>query len=145
MCIRDRHIILGFRCSITEHHTLVACTLIIILLTTYTAVNIIALFMDSSKQATRVCCSVMLQRLSLIHISTGKFVIGGPHGDTGLTGRKIIVDTYGGKGAHGGGAFSGKDSSKVCLLYTSGFDKVWNGSSYKKGGSQFHFILGQEF
>jgi len=45
--------------------------------------------------------------------STGKFVIGGPHGDTGLTGRKIIVDTYGGKGAHGGGAFSGKDPSKV--------------------------------
>ncbi len=44
---------------------------------------------------------------------TGKFVIGGPHGDTGLTGRKIIVDTYGGKGAHGGGAFSGKDASKV--------------------------------
>ncbi len=48
------------------------------------------------------------------HINpTGKFVIGGPHGDTGLTGRKIIVDTYGGRGAHGGGAFSGKDSSKV--------------------------------
>jgi S-adenosylmethionine synthetase len=44
---------------------------------------------------------------------TGKFVIGGPHGDTGLTGRKIIVDTYGGKGGHGGGAFSGKDPSKV--------------------------------
>ena len=44
---------------------------------------------------------------------TGKFVIGGPNGDTGLTGRKIIVDTYGGRGAHGGGAFSGKDSSKV--------------------------------
>jgi S-adenosylmethionine synthetase len=44
---------------------------------------------------------------------TGKFVIGGPHGDTGLTGRKIIVDTYGGHGTHGGGAFSGKDSSKV--------------------------------
>ena len=44
---------------------------------------------------------------------TGKFVIGGPHGDTGLTGRKIIVDTYGGRAAHGGGAFSGKDSSKV--------------------------------
>ena len=43
---------------------------------------------------------------------TGKFVIGGPHGDTGLTGRKIIVDTYGGKGAHGGGAFSGKDPSQ---------------------------------
>lgn len=50
----------------------------------------------------------------LYHINpTGKFVIGGPHGDTGLTGRKIIVDTYGGKGAHGGGAFSGKDPSKV--------------------------------
>ncbi|WP_306642189.1 methionine adenosyltransferase [Sanyastnella coralliicola] len=49
-----------------------------------------------------------------LHINpTGKFVIGGPHGDTGLTGRKIIVDTYGGKGAHGGGAFSGKDPSKV--------------------------------
>ncbi|MGZ5135263.1 MAG: methionine adenosyltransferase domain-containing protein, partial [Flavitalea sp.] len=48
------------------------------------------------------------------HINpTGKFVIGGPHGDSGLTGRKIIVDTYGGKGAHGGGAFSGKDPSKV--------------------------------
>ena len=48
------------------------------------------------------------------HINpTGTFVIGGPHGDTGLTGRKIIVDTYGGKGAHGGGAFSGKDPSKV--------------------------------
>lgn len=50
----------------------------------------------------------------VLHVNpTGKFVIGGPHGDTGLTGRKIIVDTYGGKGAHGGGAFSGKDSSKV--------------------------------
>lgn len=51
--------------------------------------------------------------LRLIVNPTGKFVIGGPHGDTGLTGRKIIVDTYGGHGAHGGGAFSGKDSSKV--------------------------------
>ncbi len=50
----------------------------------------------------------------VLHVNpTGKFVIGGPHGDTGLTGRKIIVDTYGGRGAHGGGAFSGKDSSKV--------------------------------
>ena len=50
----------------------------------------------------------------VLHVNpTGKFVIGGPHGDTGLTGRKIIVDTYGGKGAHGGGAFSGKDPSKV--------------------------------
>jgi len=49
-----------------------------------------------------------------LHVTpTGKFVIGGPHGDTGLTGRKIIVDTYGGRGAHGGGAFSGKDPSKV--------------------------------
>jgi len=59
-----------------------------------------------------------LQRLFTADIQyfinpTGKFVIGGPHGDTGLTGRKIIVDTYGGKGAHGGGAFSGKDPSKV--------------------------------
>ncbi len=56
------------------------------------------------------------------HINpTGKFVIGGPHGDTGLTGRKIIVDTYGGKGAHGGGAFSGKDPSKVdrCAAYAT--------------------------
>ncbi len=51
--------------------------------------------------------------LKLLVNPTGKFVIGGPHGDTGLTGRKIIVDTYGGKGAHGGGAFSGKDPSKV--------------------------------
>ena len=51
---------------------------------------------------------------NVYHINpTGKFVIGGPHGDSGLTGRKIIVDTYGGKGAHGGGAFSGKDPSKV--------------------------------
>ncbi len=51
---------------------------------------------------------------TILHVNpTGKFVIGGPHGDTGLTGRKIIVDTYGGRGAHGGGAFSGKDPSKV--------------------------------
>jgi len=50
----------------------------------------------------------------IYHVNpTGKFVIGGPHGDSGLTGRKIIVDTYGGRGAHGGGAFSGKDPSKV--------------------------------
>jgi S-adenosylmethionine synthetase len=56
----------------------------------------------------------MLKGDFILHVNpTGKFVIGGPHGDTGLTGRKIIVDTYGGKGAHGGGAFSGKDSSKV--------------------------------
>ncbi|HFA50177.1 MAG TPA: methionine adenosyltransferase [Bacteroidetes bacterium] len=63
-------------------------------------------------------CSKKVQKLFnnkiTYHVNpTGKFVIGGPHGDTGLTGRKIIVDTYGGKGAHGGGAFSGKDPSKV--------------------------------
>ena len=63
-------------------------------------------------------CKTSVQKLFnnkiKFHINpTGKFVIGGPHGDTGLTGRKIIVDTYGGKGAHGGGAFSGKDPSKV--------------------------------
>jgi S-adenosylmethionine synthetase len=57
---------------------------------------------------------VLFDNKVVYHINpTGKFVIGGPHGDTGLTGRKIIVDTYGGKGAHGGGAFSGKDPSKV--------------------------------
>lgn len=56
----------------------------------------------------------MVDANTILHVNpTGKFVIGGPHGDTGLTGRKIIVDTYGGHGAHGGGAFSGKDSSKV--------------------------------
>jgi S-adenosylmethionine synthetase len=57
---------------------------------------------------------VLFESKYILHVNpTGKFVIGGPHGDTGLTGRKIIVDTYGGHGAHGGGAFSGKDSSKV--------------------------------
>lgn len=55
----------------------------------------------------------LFEDFKLLVNPTGKFVIGGPHGDTGLTGRKIIVDTYGGRGAHGGGAFSGKDSSKV--------------------------------
>lgn len=56
----------------------------------------------------------LIDETYILHVNpTGKFIIGGPHGDTGLTGRKIIVDTYGGKGAHGGGAFSGKDSSKV--------------------------------
>lgn len=56
----------------------------------------------------------MFDERLILHVNpTGKFVIGGPHGDTGLTGRKIIVDTYGGRGAHGGGAFSGKDPSKV--------------------------------
>jgi S-adenosylmethionine synthetase len=58
--------------------------------------------------------NLLIQDDFILHVNpTGKFVIGGPHGDTGLTGRKIIVDTYGGKGAHGGGAFSGKDPSKV--------------------------------
>jgi S-adenosylmethionine synthetase len=62
----------------------------------------------------RVIPTHLLDANTVYHINpTGKFVIGGPHGDTGLTGRKIIVDTYGGKGAHGGGAFSGKDPSKV--------------------------------
>ncbi len=67
---------------------------------------------------TKALCDTRVQQLFNDDIKyyinpTGKFVIGGPHGDTGLTGRKIIVDTYGGKGAHGGGAFSGKDPSKV--------------------------------
>jgi len=58
--------------------------------------------------------SELIDDETIYHVNpTGKFVIGGPHGDTGLTGRKIIVDTYGGFGAHGGGAFSGKDPSKV--------------------------------
>lgn len=62
----------------------------------------------------RVLPEALIDDETLYHINpTGKFVIGGPHGDTGLTGRKIIVDTYGGFGAHGGGAFSGKDPSKV--------------------------------
>ncbi|MBT28322.1 MAG: methionine adenosyltransferase [Thalassobius sp.] len=62
----------------------------------------------------RVIPAELLDENTIYHINpTGKFVIGGPHGDAGLTGRKIIVDTYGGKGAHGGGAFSGKDPSKV--------------------------------
>lgn len=62
----------------------------------------------------RVIPSELLDDDVILHVNpTGQFVIGGPHGDTGLTGRKIIVDTYGGKGAHGGGAFSGKDPSKV--------------------------------
>jgi S-adenosylmethionine synthetase len=62
----------------------------------------------------KVIPAELLDDKTIIHVNpTGKFVIGGPHGDSGLTGRKIIVDTYGGKGAHGGGAFSGKDPSKV--------------------------------
>ena len=62
----------------------------------------------------RVIPANLLDEKTIYHINpTGKFIIGGPHGDAGLTGRKIIVDTYGGKGTHGGGAFSGKDASKV--------------------------------
>ena len=58
--------------------------------------------------------AALFQEGMILHVNpTGQFIIGGPHGDTGLTGRKIIVDTYGGRGAHGGGAFSGKDPSKV--------------------------------
>jgi S-adenosylmethionine synthetase len=67
-----------------------------------------------AKVIPRVIPAHLLDSKTIYHINpTGKFVIGGPHGDSGLTGRKIIVDTYGGKGAHGGGAFSGKDPSKV--------------------------------
>lgn len=66
--------------------------------------------LDKLSESTRK----MFDKDLILHVNpTGKFVIGGPHGDTGLTGRKIIVDTYGGRGAHGGGAFSGKDPSKV--------------------------------
>ena len=65
------------------------------------------------KQCSRSVQKLFNNKIKYYVNPTGKFVIGGPHGDTGLTGRKIIVDTYGGKGAHGGGAFSGKDPSKV--------------------------------
>ncbi len=65
-----------------------------------------------AKLQKEICC-LFKDDMKLFVNPTGKFVIGGPHGDTGVTGRKIIVDTYGGRGAHGGGAFSGKDSSKV--------------------------------
>ncbi len=68
---------------------------------------------DVKKALSKKVQSLFNDRIKYYINPTGKFVIGGPHGDTGLTGRKIIVDTFGGRGAHGGGAFSGKDSSKV--------------------------------
>ncbi|MDR3078135.1 MAG: methionine adenosyltransferase [Planctomycetota bacterium] len=69
---------------------------------------------DMVELAKRVIPSGLLSKDTIYHVNpTGRFVIGGPHGDSGLTGRKIIVDTYGGRGRHGGGAFSGKDPSKV--------------------------------
>ncbi len=76
--------------------------------------DIISLVIPRVKASLKESIQALFNDDILYHINpTGKFVIGGPHGDTGLTGRKIIVDTYGGKGAHGGGAFSGKDPSKV--------------------------------
>ena len=71
------------------------------------------LFPRVKKRTTKEVAKLFTNKIRLYVNPTGKFVIGGPHGDAGLTGRKIIVDTYGGKGAHGGGAFSGKDSTKV--------------------------------
>jgi S-adenosylmethionine synthetase len=76
--------------------------------------DIIEVIMPRVKKQLKPSIQKLFNDKITYHINpTGKFVIGGPHGDTGLTGRKIIVDTYGGKGAHGGGAFSGKDPSKV--------------------------------
>ncbi len=76
--------------------------------------DIINIVIPEVKKALPEGIQILFTDMITYHINpTGKFVIGGPHGDTGLTGRKIIVDTYGGKGAHGGGAFSGKDPSKV--------------------------------
>ena len=76
--------------------------------------DIISILIPRVKAQLPVNIQALFNDTIAYHINpTGKFVIGGPHGDTGLTGRKIIVDTYGGKGAHGGGAFSGKDPSKV--------------------------------
>jgi len=76
--------------------------------------DIIEIVIPRVKAKLKPALQALFNEAITYHINpTGKFVIGGPHGDTGLTGRKIIVDTYGGKGAHGGGAFSGKDPSKV--------------------------------
>ena len=76
--------------------------------------DVIEIVIPKVKRRVNASSKKLFTKDIIYHINpTGKFVIGGPHGDTGLTGRKIIVDTYGGKGAHGGGAFSGKDPSKV--------------------------------
>jgi len=76
--------------------------------------DVIKILMPQVKNQLNADLQALFGNDIIYHVNpTGKFVIGGPHGDTGLTGRKIIVDTYGGKGAHGGGAFSGKDPSKV--------------------------------
>ena len=76
--------------------------------------DLLAILIPRVKEQLPIHIQTLFDNAIKYHINpTGKFVIGGPHGDTGLTGRKIIVDTYGGKGAHGGGAFSGKDPSKV--------------------------------
>jgi S-adenosylmethionine synthetase len=76
--------------------------------------DMISILIPRVKKSLKPSLQKLFNDKIIYHINpTGKFVIGGPHGDTGLTGRKIIVDTYGGKGAHGGGAFSGKDPSKV--------------------------------
>lgn len=76
--------------------------------------DVIAILMERVKAKLPAKLQRLFSKELIYHINpTGKFVLGGPHGDTGLTGRKIVVDTYGGKGAHGGGAFSGKDPSKV--------------------------------
>ncbi len=76
--------------------------------------DVIEIVIPRVKRRQRASIKRLFNNKITYHVNpTGKFVIGGPHGDTGLTGRKIIVDTYGGKGAHGGGAFSGKDPSKV--------------------------------
>ncbi|OAV44808.1 methionine adenosyltransferase [Lewinella sp. 4G2] len=76
--------------------------------------DVINIVIPKVKRAQKKSIQKLFTKDITYHVNpTGKFVIGGPHGDTGLTGRKIIVDTYGGKGAHGGGAFSGKDPSKV--------------------------------
>lgn len=76
--------------------------------------DMIGILIPQVKKQLKPSLQKLFSEKTVYHVNpTGKFVIGGPHGDTGLTGRKIIVDTYGGKGAHGGGAFSGKDPSKV--------------------------------